>query len=343
MRKKEIYFHLLGCILFLSLPVIFSPEFSLDFHFVREPFFQREFSCYALLIIFFYLSYFVLIPKFFFQRSYAWFIFFILLSYFVISFLPQSLISAPHHRWYNEGFHGHEERFEFLELHEYGKHLSQFLMVFIFSLMLRILGRWRQTEKEKLNAELSYLKAQINPHFLFNTLNSIYSLAIQGSEYTATAVVKLSEMMRYVTTEANKDFVSMEKEIGYISSYIELQKVRFGDTVKFSFHFSGDISKHKIAPLILIPFVENAFKHGVNPEEDSEISISIVIENGILRMEVFNKKVNVRLQEELRTEQGIDNTKKRLEHLYANEHTLKIENGEHTFLVVLIIHLNELT
>ena len=130
--------------------------------------------------------------------------------------------------------------------------------------MLKINSRLKLAEKEKVNAELSYLKAQINPHFLFNTLNSIYSLAIEKSDYTATAVVKLSSMMRYVITDASHKFVPLEKEINYISNYIELQKLRIDSSIKLMYTVTGDISDKKIAPLVLISFIENAFKYGVN-------------------------------------------------------------------------------
>jgi sensor histidine kinase YesM len=224
-------------------------------------------------------------------------------------------------------------------MRELRKFIFQFLIVAVFALMLRIKDLWKQAEKEKLNAELSYLKAQINPHFLFNTLNSIYSLAIEKSDYTATAVVKLSEMMRFVTTEANNDFVSLEKELNYIGSYIDLQKIRFGNTIKLKYSVEGDGIGKKIAPLILIPFVENAFKHGVNPEENSYIQISIDIKENILHLLVFNNKVNIRIQNEERTEQGIENTKNRLQHLYPSKHLLVIDDDKSAFSVSLTIDL----
>jgi hypothetical protein len=342
-KKKDIYFHVLGCLLFLALPVFLSPDFSFSFRFVRVPFFQRDFACYALLIVFFYLNYFIFIPRFYFRRSFVIFCLFMLLSYVVIVLLPELLINpgSPSH----QHFEGHPGRFcggpsfENHWLHEFGQHFFQFILVLIFSLMLRISSRWKQSEKERLGAELSYLKAQINPHFLFNTLNSIYSLAIEKSDDTPAAVVKLSEMMRYVTTEANQDFVSLEKELRYISSYIELQKIRFEDTIRFSFDITGDPAGKRIAPLILIPFVENAFKHGVNPEEDSEIQVSISIHEDNLHMVVFNKKVNVRLQNEERTEQGIENTRNRLQMLYPAKFLLIINNEKSGFSVNLTINL----
>lgn len=214
-----------------------------------------------------------------------------------------------------------------------------FLIVFFLSLMLRISGRWKQTEKEKMGAELAYLRAQINPHFLFNTLNSIYSLAIVKSDYTASAIVKLSAMMRYVINEAHQDFVSLEKEISYIRSYIELQQIRFGDSIKISFEVRGQTQGKSIAPLILISFVENAFKHGVNAEENSDIRILVDISDLTLRLEVSNNKVFVQSTDETKSGLGIENTRSRLQLLYPSAHTLSIHDNEKDFKVILELKL----
>lgn len=214
-----------------------------------------------------------------------------------------------------------------------------FFAVFFFSLLLRIALQWRQAQKEKSDAELSYLKAQINPHFLFNTLNSIYSLAIDKSDNTAPAVAKLSGMMRYVISDATKEFVPLEKEIAYIKSYIELQRVRFGESIHLFFEISGNPAGKQIAPLILIPFIENAFKYGVNAEEDSMIRIHIFIEENKLNMEVQNNKVNVQMAHEDKTGTGIANTQSRLRLLYPARHLLKIADNEKEFSVSLTLIL----
>jgi len=212
-----------------------------------------------------------------------------------------------------------------------------FFAVFFFSLLLRIALQWRQAQKEKLDAELSYLKAQINPHFLFNTLNSIYSLAIDKSDNTAPAVAKLSGMMRYVITDTAKEFVPLEKEIAYIKNYIELQRIRFGETIHLFFDVNGNPSGKQIAPLLLIPFIENAFKYGVNAEENSTIRIHIFIDENKLNMEVQNNKVNVQMKHEDKTGTGIANTQSRLQLLYPARHFLKITDIEKEFLVSLTL------
>ncbi len=214
-----------------------------------------------------------------------------------------------------------------------------FLVVVFFSLMLRLSSRWQQTEREKMNAELAYLKAQINPHFLFNTLNSIYSLAILKSDDTPTAVVKLSGMMRYVLSESSNDFVPLEKEMVYIQNYIDLQKIRFLEAISLDFMVNGSKNGKKIAPLMLIPFIENAFKHGVNAEEESVIKIRIDIVENELFLSVFNKKVTVYISEENKSGLGVENTKNRLEHLYPEKHKLVIYDTKDEYLVELSMKL----
>jgi hypothetical protein len=341
-KTNQIITHILGCVIILALPVLFSPDLSSDLRFVNARGFQRDFIFTILLVLFFYLNYFILIPELYFKKKYflffsAGFLSFLLMFLLIIQIFPaENMHLGPPAE---EMGMRQPPPFGGFVIKEFRKFLFQFVAVFVLSLMMKINNRWKQTEKEKLNAELSYLKAQINPHFLFNTLNSIYSLAIEKSDYTATAVVKLSEMMRFVTTEANNDFVSLEKELTYISSYIELQKIRFGNTIRLIFNVEGNPVGQKIAPLILIPFVENAFKHGVNPEENSYIQITINVTENVLRMMVFNNKVNVRIQNEMRTEQGLENTKNRLHHLYPAKHLLVIDDEKSAFSVSLTINM----
>jgi len=190
-----------------------------------------------------------------------------------------------------------------------------------------------------LQTEISFLKAQINPHFLFNTLNSIYSLSISKSDAAPDAVVKLSNMMRYSVSEANQNFVSLSKEIEYISNYIELQRLRVTDKIKINYEISGDVEGKQIAPFLLIPFVENAFKHGVNSEEDSDIGIKIDIGSDGLLLKVANKKVTVHIGKDTGIGLGIETTRKRLRLLYPGRHKLDITDNNDSFRILLQIDL----
>jgi LytS/YehU family sensor histidine kinase len=215
--------------------------------------------------------------------------------------------------------------------------IIQVLFVLFLSLIIKINNQWKQTQKEKLSAELSYLKAQINPHFLFNTLNTIYSLSIQQSPETPKAVIELSEMMRYVTTEAHQDFVSLEKEIKYLDNYIALQKLRLESTVELLYTVKGETAGKKISPLLLMPFIENAFKHGVNPEEESMIRIDIEMTENQLHLFVFNQKVTRTIEPREESGIGILNAKNRLELMYPGQYDLQIKDASKDYSVSLFI------
>jgi two-component system, LytTR family, sensor kinase len=219
-----------------------------------------------------------------------------------------------------------------------------FLMVFVLSTGIKVISQWLKSEQrakeianEKLHAELSFLKAQINPHFLFNTLNNIYALASAQSDQTAPAVMKLSSIMRYVLTEASHDLVPLEKEILFTTHYIELQKMRLTDKTKIEFVINGDPLGREIAPLLLLPFVENAFKYGVSTRECSPINILLDIKEESLFFSISNHKhFNSTLRTADNTGIGISNTRRRLDLLYPGRYELIINDKSNEFTV----HLN---
>jgi hypothetical protein len=340
MKKEKlntILFYVLGSLIFLAIPILVSPDLKRSDLWQIPPF-RRDFLSYVLLLLFFFFNYFFLTPKLYFNKKYFLFILILIGSYLIVELLPALIVK-------HQFLRGPEPPPPFMKhrpppkgiIHEMSRHLFLFLAIVIFSIMMRIRDKWKQSQREKLNAELAYLKAQINPHFLFNTLNSIYSLAIEKSDETATAVVKLSGMMRYVLSEADNDFVSLEKEINYLNDYIELQKLRLGNTVSLDYSVNGSTSAKKIAPLILVPFIENAFKYGVNPEEASHIVIRIDISDE-LSLYVKNKKVNTTIDQHNKSGLGIKNTKERLKLLYP-AHQLEILNEETEFIVSLKLKL----
>jgi two-component system LytT family sensor kinase len=223
--------------------------------------------------------------------------------------------------------------------------IAVFLLVFVFSTCIKVINQWLRSEQrnkeivnEKLQAELSFLKAQINPHFLFNTLNNIYALASDQSEHTAAAVMKLSSIMRYVLTEARNDLVPLEKEILFTSHYIELQKMRLTDKTSIDFTIKGDPLGRQIAPLLLLPFVENAFKYGISTREWSPIRILLDIKKDSLYFSISNQKhLNTALKMADNTGIGISNTKRRLDLLYEDRYSLSIEDKTSEFSVHLKI------
>ena len=356
--------HVLGGLAFLALPYIFAPNgLSQLFHLTSNPHELTSFGSYLFMLGFFYLNYYYLIPAFYFPKKYVRYTLSVGAAFGIIFLLLASIDrTAIGSEMYRGRFeeHGHPPPPSSAETrpHDFpspphemttgnkpplGFELSHALFLFLVgvfvSLALRINHRLRQTEREKLNTELSFLKAQINPHFLFNTLNSIYSLAIEQSPHTADAVVKLSSLMRYVMREAATDWVALEHELGYISNYVALQKLRLGDTVELDFGIEGKLNGHKIAPLILISFIENVFKYGVNPQEKSVIQIQLLVEKGVLQLHTFNKKVRVFYDEESSSGIGVENTKARLELLYPDNYELKIGDSGDSFTVDLQLRM----
>ena len=191
-------------------------------------------------------------------------------------------------------------------------------------------------EADRAHAELSFLKAQINPHFLFNTLNNIYTLAITKSDHTAECIMKLSNIMRYVTDEATEELVSLEDEVACISDYIDLQKLRLAGTTDILYEVKGAVQFKKIAPLILMTFVENVFKHGISNHEKAAIEIRIYAEEKTITFYSRNKKFTGRTSID-RKGIGISNTRKRLDHVYGNNYLLDVDEADGNFTVQLTI------
>ncbi len=221
-----------------------------------------------------------------------------------------------------------------------------FLMIIGISTAIRIIKQWQVTEKraiqaeaDKASTELSFLKAQINPHFLFNTLNNIYTLAMMNDEHTAESILKLSNIMRYVTDEVTADFVLLENDISCIKDYIELQRLRLGDSTTVNFSVNGIAEGKTISPLLLMSFVENAFKHGVSKNTPSIIDIAINIFPQSVRM-LCKNQVFAHQNKMPRTGVGLENTKHRLNHLYPGKHTLTILEQNGFYIVDLQIQVD---
>ncbi|MGN6294560.1 MAG: sensor histidine kinase [Chitinophagaceae bacterium] len=220
-----------------------------------------------------------------------------------------------------------------------------FVAVWSLSTAICIIREWRRTESrvmqaeaDKANAELSFLKAQINPHFLFNTLNNIYSLAITKNEHTAESIMKLSNIMRYVTDDVREDFVSLENEIECLRDYIDLQKLRLGRKMKVDFIVEGVVAGKKIAPLILMNFIENVFKYGISNHEPSDIVIRLSVQDNHIVFFCRNKLFETK-HPSARTGIGLQNTRQRLQHLYPDKHFLNINTQNGFYIVQLTLQV----
>lgn len=194
-----------------------------------------------------------------------------------------------------------------------------------------------EMEKQKMESELNMLKYQVNPHFLFNTLNNIYSLVLKKSELAPRAVLKLSNLMRYMIYETNAQRVPVKKELDYLVHFIDLQKMRmkYPDTVKFT--IEGEVGDMCIAPMLLIPFIENAFKHSMK-SDDNYIFIGIRLNDHTLSMRTSNA-INPKAKSDELSGIGLQNVKKRLELDYPKKHSLSIYRQEAIFYVDLILNL----
>jgi len=198
-----------------------------------------------------------------------------------------------------------------------------------------------EKEKELIHNELKALKAQVNPHFLFNSLNSIYSLALNKSDHTPEVILKLSNVLRYMIYESNEQLVALQKEIDFIRNYIDLQKLRTQNPESVKLQINGTIKEQKIAPLILIVFIENAFKHGVKGDTINQfINIHINVSNSEIQ---FVSENNAGLVDETEGHAykglGLENVKRRLELLYHENHELTISKSDGTFSIELKIKL----
>ncbi len=196
--------------------------------------------------------------------------------------------------------------------------------------------------KEKLQKEmeLNYLKAQVNPHFLFNSLNSIYSLARQQSLETPDLVMQLSELMRYQLESSKKDTVLLKEELEFIENYLLLEEKRLSNRCTIEFLIEGDLLGLQISPMLLIPFVENAVKHGAqSTNEQSSIDVSIAIKNTNLQFCVVNSKP-LAVSKPKRKGMGLDNVRRRLKLLYPGSHALEIDDKEKVYRVNLAIDLS---
>ena len=328
-KNKIVLFilHLLAWSFFLLLPILAIPKLSYlienDYTFLIVYFVSSIAS-----ICFFYFSYYFLIPKYLFKHKYL--IFSIsCISFIVASIILTRTIISMNFLFDNSANSNQPKLF--------GNYLLRFLIVFIAAFALRFYQKMKQIKVEQIASELANLKAQINPHFLFNTLNAIYALALTKSDKTADYISKLSSMMRYSLSKTSAEKVLLENEIDYIKNYIALQKIRLTETTHVNFTIQGQIDEQQIPPLLFIDFIENAFKYGVSNEMETEVKIQFVVEENTVSMYVSNEKVN---QSSLlpSNEIGLKNIKRRMDLIYQNNYHLKIENSEKKFEVNLMIN-----
>lgn len=337
-KRLTIAIHILVWLLLLVIPYVTTDQvFNLFVPDSGIRYFLLSVSLSTVLLIMFYFNYFFLIPKYLLVTKYWLYSLFLLLAiatvfllsgaiFFFSGFNPETLAKT------NPAV---EKIIPVIIVNA----ILLWLLSILSSILWAIYNRLKQTESEKLTAQIASLKSQINPHFLFNTLNNIYATALDTSPKTADMVDKLSEMMRYTMKDTQRDFVLLEDEINYINNFIELQKLRLDKSVKLECDIIENVPPLQIAPMLLIPFVENAFKHGINSEQKSHIRIEIAMNKTEFQLIVANNKVKVQRDISERSGLGIENTKHRLNLIYPSKHLLVINDTEKQFFVSLYINL----
>ena len=284
-----------------------------------------------------YLNYFLLLPRFLKHRK-----LFRYMAEFILPFALLMVVRIGLDRFIVDGFSGREEWMYSTRF------LVQICMtnffIVIFVAMLRFALEWidleakkKEMENERLIAELNFLKAQINPHFLFNTLNNLYYLAYSKSDNTTEVIAKLSQMMRYMIYDSNHPKVLLKKEIEYMLNYISLERLRLNDQVPISFNVTGNTENVWITPLIFITFLENAFKRGVNNSNPKAwVNISISLQGNTCEYTVGNSK-STDVPE--KSGIGLRNVQRRLELSYPGAYTLDIDDKPDQYTVKLNLDL----
>ncbi len=348
--KKEWYakkwitilIHVMAWILLFSLPYLLRPSYNPDHGKPPEP--QQPGVIFIitrlsdlLIVLFFYLNAGLLIPRLLYKKKYTLYTVLILVSFicyvFAVGMLRKTFISSQRFAW--------------------DTHLFFSTFIFLFILACSIAYKTirdkiiadnlaKEKENEYLKTELSLLRSQVSPHFMFNVLNNMVALARKKSDLLEPSLIKLSSLMRYMLYETDEEKVPIEKEIEYLQSYIDLQQQRYGKKVTISVNMFPPDKNYNIEPMLLIPFVENAFKHGTGLIENAHIDIDMRAKNNILYFSVANK-YNEASQEikDKASGIGLANVKRRLELLHPLKHELNISKGDGEFAIALKINITE--
>ncbi len=347
---RSILIHVAGWIfLYLLPPIILQTP-------VRVPQNLGDLIYWGPIIIFFYVNFFWLVPKYLSKKKFA--------VYFLFITIMLSINFAANEIYVRKVFHAdvskrlelsqnrpdnnNEPRRRRPRFRGYNAVLLSFAIMALGT-SIKVTESWYENEKQrkemenqKLGAELSLLKSQINPHFFFNTLNSIYSLAIIKSDKTPQAVIKLSEIMRYIIYDTELKLVPLSKEVEYIANYIELQRLRLSKQITVNFNTELDEEDSVIEPLLLLPFIENAFKHGIDNEKGGIIEVLITQSGKSLQLHVENPLIEEpSVAKNGPSGIGLNNTMKRLKLLYNDNFSLTAGPSGKKYITDLILRLKD--
>ncbi|HEU5290715.1 MAG TPA: histidine kinase [Cyclobacteriaceae bacterium] len=334
--KNRIFLH----VLFWVVHVVFYAVLYGSFEEKYQQAFTEELIFLPVKILFTYFVLYFLLPRYILKGQYGAFIFIFLISSFAAGLIQRYIaFQIDYPLYYPEAL---KDPFFF-----FAKIVKAFVGIYpvVFTaLTIKLLKYWYANQqaqqvltKEKLEAELKFLKTQIHPHFLFNTLNNLYALTLKKSERAPEMVLKLSELINYMLYECTADEVPLSKEVKFIQNYISIEKMRYGDKLEVDVRVSGDTASVHIAPMIILPFVENCFKHGASEElQQGWVTVQIEASPETILIKVENSKAHTENNHH-GTGIGVQNVKRRLSLLYPSRHELKILDGKETFLVILTI------
>lgn len=360
-KNKRKYFFILIHIVFWTLVFLFnwgifkSSDIPIDYG-------RMVFNLFFSLLVF-YVTYFVLMP--FLLKKKIWLFLaltFLLLggSILVKGYFLRDIFQRPKREIIMEGrdhptkksdafLNEKQKRPPFGIWRQLGFAGIGLLFFYFFSISVRFVEKWLEDEKQKsqleqdkVKTELAFLKQQINPHFLFNSLNSIYSLSISKSEKTTPSILKLSSILRYMLYETEPSRSSLQNELSVVRDYIELQKLRLTDKVEVLVNMHGEFEDYMFEPFIILPIIENAFKYGVDNLNNSFISIDILVDKQQLDLTVVNKVVQRPAMLRKDSGIGLNNIKRRLEILYPNHHQFSSDENNEVFSVNMQIKLKNL-
>lgn len=334
-RVLEFAFQVIAWAIVMSIPFFFGrPENDMPRGIPLPILFH-----WILLALFYFANCYMLIPRILFKKK-------VLLYSVIVLFCFVSIISFPVlFIWFIKDVpHAFPSEYHIIgQLSSCVSLLTVFLVSSSIAVIKELLDTWHKqqvAEAEKVEAELASLRLQVNPHFLFNTLYNIYYLTVSKSDNAPDAILKLSDMMRFLLSESHEKFVPLQKEIEYIQMYIDLQKLRISHNTKVEFKITGDYSTKQIAPLILFPFVENAFKYGVSSHKETSIYIGLLISEKMIQFDLSNGKFKT-IDEVEKNNIGLKNVTNRLNLIYPRLHELKIFDKKDSFSIDLRIFYRE--
>lgn len=304
---------------------------------------------------YFYLIAYVIIPRYFDRKKYVHFaiLFLLIITGSTLAFrLMEILVADP--IIYN-AVKKNDPTFVWRKLEGTFKQqllkpvylISAFEQTNIFvwiALSVKFFKMWFDRRQAAMEAELNFLKGQLHPHFLFNTLNNLYALTLKQSPQSSGVVMGLAEILRYMLYEANTELVQLERDISILKSYIELEKIRYEERLDINFSINGLSPEYKIAPLLILPLVENAFKHGASEQiGQAWINMDLRMKSNTLKFKISNSKPETAVHDDRphHVSIGLANVRKRLEILYPSAHNLKIMDEEDVFAVILEIDLDK--